>query len=213
MHGHSSLQIVCRVYTCFKADCAEKKCPTDSAPYTPTITVIRPPGPLTVIEGQEGVMVQIEVSLPPRFLCAASEEANTTNKDCMVQVLSSVTTDGDLTCAATGAFIPQAVIGIPAMFSPDVTLPCGFIVTESNWFFRLQMIVKAMIDGVVDGDMQRQITMTSSYVVDETVLHGGDMIGTAIDVGCPTFKTHYISNKDDYYVLCNNALSHLILIR
>ena len=166
------------MYTCFKATCDEKKCPTDSVPYIPSITVITP-GPITINEGQEGVMIEIEVSLPPRFLCAASEAANTTDSECILHIMGSVSVEGpDLTCLESAAFIPQAVLGLPPTYDSEVVLPCGLKVTQLNWFFRLQIIVKATIDGVVDGDISREVTITQSIVVEETVLVTGYVIGT-----------------------------------
>lgn len=121
-----------------------------------------------MVEGSHAEMVEIVATLPPSHICAkmADPGSNASFTECTISLTSALSLTGsDLTCLQDNTQIPQVVIGLPGC-SND-TLVCGVTVTMDNWFTVFQLSVKAKIDGFVDGDQTRELTLYSSGIVED----------------------------------------------
>ena len=117
-------------------------------------------GPLTVFEGGNVEYIEFAATLPPQFICAASETLASVNSTCEITVFGILGIEsGDRICL-DGTSIPQAVIGWPHSYGDDLIVPCGVKVTETNWFWVLRLAVKAKVDLIKDRNYKRQLTIS-----------------------------------------------------
>ena len=117
-------------------------------------------GPMKVFEGGNVEYVEFAATLPPQFICAASETLGSVNGTCQITVFGILGIEsGDRICF-DGTSIPQAVIGWPHSYGDDLIVPCGVKVTETNWFRVLRLALKAKVDLIKDRNYKRQLTIS-----------------------------------------------------
>ena len=122
-------------------------------------------GPLTVFEGGNVEYLEFAATLPPQFICAASETVASVNGTCEITVFGILGIEsGDRICL-DGTSIPQAVIGWPHSYGDDVIVPCGVKVTKTNWFWVLRLAVKAKVDLIKDRNYKRQLTISQKISI------------------------------------------------
>ena len=104
--------------------------------------------------------ILISSTLPPALLCI--NNASQTSA-CSIHIEARVREDAaDYTCAS-GETIPQAVIGWAG--GHDLEPFCGVSLTSDNWENVLELPVKAMVDGLIDGDMTRTLVLYERHYV------------------------------------------------
>ena len=122
-------------------------------------------GPVTVFEGGAVEYIELSATLPPRFICATSENLASAKGTCEITVFGFLGIEsGDRKCM-DGTTIPQAVIGWPHSYDDDIIVPCGIKVTESNWFKVLRLAVKAKVDLINDTSYTRKLTISQKASV------------------------------------------------
>ena len=105
-------------------------------------------GPLTVVEGQDGIDIDVQVLVNPNEICNAPG-----NSTCEVRVEVQINhPDEDFSCG--GVKIAQAVVGWDISGEVDDAF-CGAPVPTVNWGNILRIPIKATSDGVIDGDVTR----------------------------------------------------------
>ena len=125
-----------------------------------------PTDPITVIEGGGIAIIEITITMPPMHVCAmmAAHDPQISYEGCLVIITTAVSITGsDLTCLNDNTRIPQVVIGV--LGPEEHALVCGVYLTQENWFHVLRLSVKAKVDGVVDGDQTRELTVYGAAMV------------------------------------------------
>ena len=106
-------------------------------------------GPLTVVEGQDGIDIDVQVLVNPNEICNAPG-----NSTCEIRIEVQINHPGDDFSCASGVKIAQAVVGWD--ISGEVADAfCGAPLMLSNWEDIIRIPIKAMIDGVIDEDVTR----------------------------------------------------------
>lgn len=151
---------------------------------------------LTIIEGADTVYISIELTLPPRFLCAKAAAMaadmpsdNTTDADspddgdnagndttdsCVIMIMVSVSTNiDDFKCLGSDDFIPRFVVGGMGPVDDGIVVPCGVRVTDENWLQTLVIPVKAKVDALFTVDYTRTLTLHWQSIIMAEVVYTG----------------------------------------
>ena len=125
---------------------------------------------MTLSEGGNASYIEIVLTLPPRFICASSDELASANGTCEINIYGLLETDSTDQSCSDGARIPQAVIGWPRLYGDDIVVPCGVKVVETNWFWVLRLAIKAKVDLVKDVTYTRDLSVFLKISVGVTVV-------------------------------------------
>ncbi|XP_064632393.1 uncharacterized protein LOC135490806 [Lineus longissimus] len=153
--------LTCRVSSCFATTCQDEKSPAKvSAEYKPEIKIVTA-GPLEVHEGGAAAILELELTLPPRFYCDCD-----LSQKCDLKIIATIPPKKDLTCPS-GKTMPQAVVGYPGTKVEEAF--CGTMVSSTNWDETITIPIKAKVDNKYDKDQTRQIILEAVCVVDGNV--------------------------------------------
>jgi hypothetical protein len=125
-----------------------------------------------VEEGGDPVCVTVTSSLPPSFFCHEADAA-----DCYISVnarFAVMAEDAAIPCRTT----PQAVLDWQD--DEETTHTCGVHITALNWAEGVCIPVKAVMDGIKDGDVTRVLTVTAQFWIGDSSL--GDPFSSDMNV-------------------------------
>ncbi|RUS80662.1 hypothetical protein EGW08_011566, partial [Elysia chlorotica] len=167
------LQYHSEIY-CGLVACETDRCNTTRSPliksenFKPEIKVTGK-SELQITEGEDSKVVRITANFPPVVFCNATSPA-----PCEIIVPTQVLEDDeDVRCPVSNAVLPQVVLDWkdPVTVGQSAVLAsgCGAVLTNSNWNLVHSVGVKAVSDGVTDGDQKRSLVITARITQTVTI--------------------------------------------
>ena len=133
---------------------------------------------LEVVEGDDDKVIRIASNFPPAMFCTS----RLTGRCEILMPTQVLVTDEDIQCLVTNEVLPQVVLDWedPVTQGRKVTLAsgCGAVLTNSNWELVHSVGVKAVRDGVADGDQERSMVVTAELTETITVNVGTVQVNT-----------------------------------
>ena len=131
---------------------------------------------MEIAEGDDDKVIRITTNFPPAVFCNKGLNS-TSSAPCEIILPTQVlVTDEDVQCPVSNEVLPQAVVNWkdPVRMGPSVILPsgCGAVLTNANWNLVHSVGVKAVADGVADGDQERSLLVTARITQTVTVTVG-----------------------------------------
>uniref|UniRef100_A0A2C9L6R6 VWFD domain-containing protein n=1 Tax=Biomphalaria glabrata TaxID=6526 RepID=A0A2C9L6R6_BIOGL len=119
---------------------------------------------LAVTEGAEDRVFRMSSNFPPLIFC---DQNKTTDCNLFIS-LKIVSSAKDIRCPDANNVLPQLVVQWSSSV-PSQQPSCGVVFTNSNWQLVQTVYVRAVVDGLIDGDQTRYIEvsahLTETYIV------------------------------------------------
>ncbi|GFR90472.1 von Willebrand factor D and EGF domain-containing protein, partial [Elysia marginata] len=195
-------KIYCGLVACETDNCNETKSPLiKSNDFQPEIKVTGRTQ-LEITEGDDDKVIRITSNFPPAVFCNATDTAA-----CQIILPTQVfLTNDDVQCPASNEVLAQVVLNWedPVTIGRSVVLDsgCGAVLTNSNWNLVHSVGIKAVTDGVADGNQKRDLVITAKITQTVTVSVGTIQL-TVVDRDkiaiCQSINDPHMTTSDGLY--------------